>query len=79
MTHGRDCPDRCSLCCGAVPHTVSLSAGSAQLDGVPVRAGEAAASAQMTAAQRKGGRISRKRPSEGAVEVRIRKERRGRR
>ena len=33
--HGRDCPDRCSQCLGAVPRRVSLDGTALTIDGVP--------------------------------------------
>ncbi|RPH65015.1 MAG: hypothetical protein EHM89_00300 [Acidobacteria bacterium] len=37
MSHGRDCPARCSLCLGATPRVVSQVNGEVTIDGVPVR------------------------------------------
>ena len=36
--HGRDCPDRCSICIGAVPRKVEQDEDVLLVDGVPIRA-----------------------------------------
>jgi hypothetical protein len=37
MTHGRDCPDRCSICLGSIAKRVDQTSSTITVDGEPAR------------------------------------------
>jgi len=53
--HGRDCPDRCSICLGVTPRKVEQDLDVILIDGKPVRA-IASPTAPMRQYQQRGGR-----------------------
>jgi hypothetical protein len=60
MTHGRDCPDRCSLCLAAPVRRVELAGGHVHVDGTETRAVAMESAAPRTREQMaRGGRARR--------------------
>jgi len=54
--HGRDCPDRCSICIGATPRRVDVIDGQVLLDDVPERPADPGAPLGMKPRRRGGGK-----------------------
>lgn len=61
--HGRDCPNRCSLCAGAVPKKVEQRGDQVLIDGEPPRPINGEDKAAQRYYARRGGRAARKKPS----------------
>lgn len=62
MSHGRDCPHKCSVCLATPFRKVEIRDGVTYVDGEPVRAVEPAPSGATTGYSSKGGRATSRGP-----------------